>query len=268
MMRAEVARGLLLTASLTALLVGTAAGQTPTPTVKAAAATGRRITYQGRLTGANGQVEAARARIYKSATGNDQIWPGSPGTFERHLVNPDPDGGFLVVLGATDIDTQGDGADLDQIDPDKVAMYLELEMEVDGEIVLTRPRQRIYPAFHASTVDIANAVKPDGVFSGMIKDGEVTSADIRDRSIGTADIAVGAVGRGEIADGTIRSADIEDGTISTIDLTNNAVTASKIAPNSIGSSQIIDGLIFGNDLSPFAIALDCATVTSASPDEP
>jgi microcystin-dependent protein len=143
-------------------------------------AVNRRIPYQGRLEGTTGPVTIL-AELYDVNTGGNLLWGPEP-----HVVTPDAEGRFLIVIGSTDLDLcarqpdqslacggGGDGLpDLDQIDAS--GLYLSLQVDDGATTTTLSPRQRLFPAFQAASVspgsiaierlaaEVANALVPTG----------------------------------------------------------------------------------------------------------
>jgi hypothetical protein len=131
---------------------------------------GRLISYQGRLEGVTGGV-TLRFQIYDATAA--VVW--GP---ELHIVTPDAEGRFVAVVGNTgrDVDPADGIPDLDQI----AAEELELEVAIDdgsGSMNVLSPRQRLFPAFHASSAthasraDVAGEVDDEAVTLEKIAQG-------------------------------------------------------------------------------------------------
>ena len=128
---------------------------------------GRRITYQGQITGVPVEnVVAVRARIFSSATavaGDTLLWGE-----ERHQVEPDADGSFVIVLGATDLDLRRvdpnspgltDGSDgipdLDQVTSTKFRRPIRLPSVVRHQISHLRIVETWTTGYSPSTTHLA-----------------------------------------------------------------------------------------------------------------
>lgn len=251
--------------SIIALFIGllpiSVLGQaTPAP-VKA---NGRRITYQGRITGNVADVQAVRVQIFPTATGGSAVWPLA-NKFERHPVVPDPDGGFVIIIGATEVDGDNDGeVDLDGVDPDQTPLFLQLTLEQkvgnNTRDIELRPRQRIYPAFHASTVDIANRVRTNGVDGTMIQASSIRTEHIADGQVKASDIGTGEVKAAEIDKDAVGTEEIDDLSVQgglTGDIKLQSINVFNMADNSIGSAQIVNGGVHGKDINSGALSFSC-----------
>lgn len=141
---------------------------------------GRRIPYQGRIEGTTGPVTVL-VEFYDAFTAGNRLWGPEP-----HVVTPDAEGRFLIVIGSTDLDLcqrqpdlsldcagTGDSVpDLDQIDTSDVFLSVQVD---DGATTTTlSPRQQLFPAFQAASVspgsvaierlaaEVANSLVPTG----------------------------------------------------------------------------------------------------------
>jgi hypothetical protein len=117
----------------------------------------RRIPYQGRLEGVTGTTNVV-VELYDGAVGGTRVW--GP---EFHVVTPDAEGRFLLVIGSTGLDLcarqpdesllcgTGDGlADLDQIPV--AALHLAIQIDDGTTTTALTPRQPLFPSFAASSV--------------------------------------------------------------------------------------------------------------------
>ena len=191
-----------------------------------ARADGRRIPYQGRLTGvAPGDVRAIDARIYASSEGDGTLLWGP----ERQQVTVASDGSFAMVLGASGFDqrdasgNQGpDGVpDLDELNP-TVSLFLDITViKQNTEVLHLLPRQQVVPAFHATTAStvLDNAITS----SSQIKPGTITGNNM---AIGAA----GITGQ-NVVNHSITGSDIaNDGTngIQSDNINDRQVTVAKL----------------------------------------
>ncbi len=179
---------------------------------------GRRISYQGQLTGVTGAT-TVQFRIFDATA--TPVW--GP---EIHVVTPDAEGRFVAVVGATDLDVSpADGVpDLDQLAPDD----LELEVAVEdggGSMVVLSPRQQLFASFHATT-------------AGTVLDGAITTPKLADEAVTAAKIAAATVTGAQVALETLTGAHVADGSIASSDVQDNSLTAADIAADAITSSEV------------------------------
>ncbi len=138
-------------------------------------AVGRRVPLQGRLAGHAGPVTVA-VELFDARVGGTRLW--GP---ELHSVVPDAEGNFQLVVGSVSppLDLLGDGiADLDQLETD--LLYAQLTVLSDGETFPLAPRQRLVPAFDASTAELAlvtDAVPAASLDGAHVADGALRASD-------------------------------------------------------------------------------------------
>lgn len=199
------------------------------------------ISYQGRLTDADGAplndtVEVIAA-IYDSETGGIALWS------ETHADVIVGEGLFSLTLGAnTSIPS-----DIFAIGP----RFLSLTID-GGEI---DPRTRLI----AVPYSFVSAVSDSAEMAADIPDGSVTEAKILDRAV-TGDkldqdavdsehIVDGAIESGEIAADAVTSDKIEDGAVGVTELEDLSVSTEKLSDGAVDSSKIADGSILFIDLN-------------------
>lgn len=129
----------------------------------------RRIPYQGELTGVAGEATLV-VELWDQLTGGLRVW--GP---ESHLVTPDAQNHFVIVIGSSGLDRcarQPDGSlscpdppasdgipDLDQIDPDR--LFVRIAVVAGGQTTPLTPRQHLFPAFHSATASAVTGFARD-----------------------------------------------------------------------------------------------------------
>ncbi len=212
----------------------------------------RRIPYQGRLEGVAGSVNLL-VELYDAPLGGNRIWGPEP-----HLVTPDAEGRFLIVIGSTSLDLcarqpdesllcgASDGiADLDQIQ----VGGSHLSIQVDDGVTTTQldPRQPLFPSFAAATATVALGAAEGAIDSLAIEDNSITGVDVQDGSIGGVDIADSSITGADIAFNTVSGADIADNGITISDLSSSV--GQSVPPTEGGRSSVI--LATGGDCPTF-----------------
>ncbi len=219
----------------------------------------RRLTYQGRVTGVPpSEVRAILVRIYDTASGagtSGLVWGDSIG--ERHEVTVESDGTFAIVIGVTDLDVRNAAGqvgadlvpDLDQIDASR-PLYLDIRVEREGTAspIELRPRQRIYPAFHAATADLLtkriqnDQIGPDAIRSDNILNETIRGMDLIKQP--TPGLACDAITGDRICDRTITGDDI-----ALAPTPNPTPGATPGACSAVSGANICDGTVSLADLT-------------------
>ncbi len=145
--------------TLSILLVALAILALPTWSHAAEESSGRQIRFNGRLDGNVGSVTLI-VELFDSLLGGTRRW--GP---EQHRVTSDAEGRFAIVIGASGLDRctraangdllcagTGDSiADLDQIGASP--LYVSITVSDGTTTTVLSPRQRLFPAFHAASVN-------------------------------------------------------------------------------------------------------------------
>lgn len=248
-----------LSRSMLPIVVVAIACALPAPTAQAQTL-GRRISYQGQLTGATGPT-TIHFQLYDD-TGTPVWGP------EIHVVTPDAQGRFVAVVGITDLDVApADGTpDLDQLAPDGLELEVAVENAAGTMMVPLTPRQHLFAAFHASSATFAETVADGAVGTTQLADGAVDSAKLANDAVTGAHILDGSITGSDIASSSITQTQIANNSLTGADIADNSLTAADLASGSVTSSEIANGSIAGVDIATAQITgthIQNGSITSA-----
>jgi len=162
------------------------------------AAVPRTISYQGKLTEADGTPvppgeHVATFRLYDAATGGTKLWE------EQHTITltPTDNGVFSVVLGSQ---TPFSSA-VNFNNP----LWLTIELDGEGEFAPRQPLSAVGYAINADLLDGLDSTQLLGSTTGTaeLADGAVTSAKLAADSVGAAALAATAIQAGDIEVGDL-----------------------------------------------------------------
>lgn len=220
------------------------------------------ISYQGRVTNADGTLVGASTATNRTVI--FRIWDSSSVSGAANLLYSERQtvpifkGEFSVLVGTGEAVT-GSPRGFDEV-PKKLASladpalwngstrFLGVTVCDAGTDTGTEvsPRQQIASTAFAIKAQTAEKIVANGITADMIAPNAITAVQLAPNTITASQIANGTITASQIAPNAITASQIANGTL----------TTAQLAPDSITTSQIANGAITGFDIATNAIGRD------------